>query len=214
MIRNIIFDYGGVIIDIDYDNPRRELEKIGVNNFDAIFSKLKQHPMFDLLDKGKITEHDFREEFRKLTEVSLTDEQIDHAWNSMLLGIKEEKIKLLKQLHLTYKTFLLSNTNFIHIRWITKYLLRQHGRVNLDSLFDKVYYSCVVGMRKPDAAIFLKVIEANSLKPQETLYIDDSLHNVEAANNAGLHGLLYDPASSLTDFIHENLEKLSAKTTG
>jgi putative hydrolase of the HAD superfamily len=206
MIRNIIFDYGGVIIDLDYNKAREEFQKLGVTNFDGIFSQFKQGELFDLLDKGQISEHDFRDALRQQLGVPLTDEQIDHGWNSILLGIKEEKIKLLTHLISSYKTFLLSNTNFIHLKAITKYLLRTYGRVNLDSLFDRVYYSCAIGLRKPELEIFQRVINDNGLKPSETLYIDDSIQHVEGAARVGLIAVLYDPSESLEDFIQKTIE--------
>jgi putative hydrolase of the HAD superfamily len=207
MIRNIIFDYGGVIIDLDYNRMKQEFEKLGVKNFDEHFSQLRQTPLFDLLEKGKISEHDFRDEIRKQTGLSLTDEQIDFAWNSVLGSIREEKIHFLTHFFSNHKIYLLSNTNFIHLKAITKYLLRNHGRVNLDSLFDRVYYSCAMGMRKPEPEIFWKIMEDNSLKPQETLYIDDSPQHVEGARNAGLHAALYDPKDSLEEFVNKILEQ-------
>jgi putative hydrolase of the HAD superfamily len=209
MIRNIIFDYGGVIIDLDYSKPRDEFQQLGVTDFDEHFSQLRQSEFFDLLDTGKISERDFRDRLRTELGVALSDEQIDFAWNSMLIGVREEKIHLLTKLIASYKTYLLSNTNFIHLKAITRYLLRAHGRVNLDSLFDRVYYSCSVGLRKPDAAIYRKVMEDNSLKPSETLYIDDSLPNVTAAAAVGLIAAHYDPAESLELFIQRTLRQLN-----
>jgi len=205
MIRNIIFDYGGVIIDVDYNRTKQEFEKLGVKNFDEHFSQLKQTPLFDLLEKGKISEHDFRNEIRKQTGITMSDEQIDFAWNSMLMGIPEEKIHFLTHFFSNHKTFLLSNTNFIHLKAITKYLLRTYGRVNLDSLFDRVYYSCSTGMRKPEPEIYKKVLDDNSLKPAETLYIDDSPQHVEGARNTGMHAVLYDPKESLEEFMNRIL---------
>ena len=207
MIRNIIFDYGGVIIDLDYNRMKQEFEKLGVKNFDEHFSQLRQTPLFDLLEKGKISEHDFRDEIRKQTGIPLTDEQIDFAWNSILGDIREEKIHFLTHFFSNHKIYLLSNTNFIHLKAITKYLLRNHGRVNLDSLFDRVYYSCAMGMRKPEPGIFRKIMEDNSLKPQETLYIDDSPQHVEGARNAGLYAALYDPKDSLEEFVNKILQQ-------
>ena len=207
MIRNIIFDYGGVIIDIDYDKPKQEFEKLGVKNFDENFSQLRQSALFDLLEKGQISEHDFREEIRKQTSVSMTDEQIDAAWNSMLRGIPEEKIHFIQHLYSGYKTFLLSNTNFIHLKAITKYLLRTYGKVNLDALFDRVYYSCAIGLRKPDPEIFRKLIDDNSLRPHETLYIDDSPQHIEGASAVGLKAALYDPKDSLEQFLNRILQQ-------
>ncbi|HYV93105.1 MAG TPA: HAD family phosphatase [Chitinophagales bacterium] len=207
MIHNIIFDYGGVIIDLDYNRTKMEFEKFGVKNFDEHFSQLRQTPLFDLLEKGKISEHDFRDEIRKQTGVPLTDEQIDSAWNSMLVGIREEKIHFLTHFFSDHKIYLLSNTNFIHLKAITKYLLRNHGRVNLDYLFDRVYYSCSMGMRKPEPETYRKVIEDNSLKPHETLYIDDSPQHIEGGRSVGLKVALYDPKDSLEEFVNKILQQ-------
>lgn len=209
MIRNIIFDYGGVIIDLDYRKPEEEFRKLGVSRFEEHFSQLRQSSVFDQLDKGQIPESEFRNILRTQLEVPLTDEQIDAAWNSMIIGIREEKIRTLTSLISTHKTFLLSNTNFIHLKFITKYLLRTYGRVNLDSVFDKVYYSCALGLRKPDPEIYQKVMDDNSLKPSQTLYIDDSPQHVEGAARVGLIALLYDPAEPLGDFLSRHLQQLN-----
>ena len=209
MIRNIIFDYGGVIIDLDFKRQKEEFQKLGAVNFDEQVGRLKQTELFNRLDTGKISEHDFRDALRQQLGVSLTDEQIDYAWDSMLAGIKEEKIKLLTHLISSYRIFLLSNSNFIHLKAITKYLLRTYGRVNLDSIFDKVYYSCALGIRKPDPEIYLKVINDNSLKPSETLYIDDSIEHVEGAARVGLIAEHYDLSESLEQFVERTIERLN-----
>jgi putative hydrolase of the HAD superfamily len=209
MIRNIIFDYGGVIIDLDFDRLTSEFEKLGVAGFDQHRLQLHQAGVFDRLDKGQISEAEFRQAIRQQTGASLTDEQIDSAWNSLIAGVKEEKIKTLTKLISSHKTFLLSNTNFIHLKAITKYLLRTYGRVNLDSLFDKVYYSCVLGLRKPEKEIYQKVINDSGLKPSQTLYIDDSPEHVEGAAREGLIAVLYDPAEPLGDFLNRTLQQLN-----
>ena len=206
MIRNIIFDYGGVIIDIDYNKPKEEFEKIGVRNFDAHFNQLNQTSLFSDFEKGLVTEQEFRSKLNQQLGMQLTDEQIDHCWNSMVLGIREEKIKLLSELYANnYKTFLLSNTNYIHLRFITKLLLRTHGRFNIDQFFNKVYYSCSTGMRKPEKEIFQKVLYENDLKPAETIYIDDSPQHKEAAEMLGLKSVLYDPHTDLREVLHQHL---------
>src|ERR1043165_427635 len=207
MIRNIIFDYGGVIIDVDYSRPKQEFEKFGLKNFDEHFSQLRQTPLFDLLERGKISEHDFRNEIREKTGVPLTDEQIDIAWNSILGSIPEEKIHFLTHFFSNHKIYLLSNTNFIHLKAITKYLLRTYGRVNFDSFFDRRYYSCSMGMRKPEPEIYRRVIEDNSLKPHETLYIDDSPQHIEGARAVGLKVALYNPKDSLEEFVNRILQQ-------
>ncbi|MCS6991928.1 MAG: HAD family phosphatase [Chitinophagales bacterium] len=198
MIRNIILDYGGVIIDIDYEAPARYLERLQVPQFRALFSAHYQHPLFDAFDRGQITEAAFRNQLRQVLGVPLTDEQIDEAWNSMIVQIRPEKIDLLRRLYAEdYHMFLLSNTNFIHLKFLTKYLLRHYEKPTLEEFFDKVYYSCILGLRKPDPAIFQRVIDENALRPQETLYVDDQLTHVQAAAALGLIAVQYNPATDL-----------------
>jgi putative hydrolase of the HAD superfamily len=202
MIRNFIFDYGGVIIDVDYQLTKTAFEKLGVKDFDSHFSQLKQSSLFDLFDKGMIREKEFRNGLREQTGLQLTDEQIDAAWNAMIIGIKEEKLHLLSALYAdNYQCYLLSNTNFIHIKNITKNLLMNHGRFNIDAFFNKVYYSCVVQMRKPEPEIFKKVLDDNDLKPHETLFIDDSPQHIEAAKLLGIQTLLFNPAENLREVL-------------
>ena len=128
MIRNVIFDYGGVIIDLDYHRPKVEFEKLGVKNFDALFTQMQQTPIFDLLDRGKISESKFREELRNQLALPLSDEQIDFAWNSMLIGIPENKIHFLQHFYADHKTFLLSNTNELHWKYLNRKL---HNRTRI-----------------------------------------------------------------------------------
>ena len=200
-IHNIIFDYGGVIIDLDYDRTINAFKKLGVEHFEDHFNQLRQTPLFDDFDKGKISERDFRDRLNQQLGTHFSDEQIDEAWNAMLIGIREEKLKLLGELYADFHTYLLSNTNIIHLKYITKYLIRTFGRANLDSLFDKVYYSFSVGFRKPERDMFLKVINDNDLKPSETLYIDDSSQHVEGAASLGMNAILYHPAEDLRTFL-------------
>ncbi|MCS6916772.1 MAG: HAD family phosphatase [Chitinophagales bacterium] len=211
MIRNIILDYGGVLIDLDYDAPVRTMEQLQVPRFGEVFSQQQQHPLFDALDRGQLTEKEFRDQLRQLLHVHLTDDQIDEAWNSMILQIRPEKIELLRQLYAEdYRLYLLSNTNFIHLKYLTKYLLRVYGRTSLEEFFDKVYYSCMLGLRKPEPAIFQRVIQENALRPQETLFVDDHPAHVQAAAGLGLIAVHYDPTTDLGDLIRQQIAKQAA----
>ena len=120
----------------------------------------KQDPIFDEFEKGGVTAHDFKVYIRKvLNNARVTDEQIDNAWNSLLAGIPEGNHELLLKLKTKYRTFLLSNINSIHYEYITKYLKDRFGLNSNDSLFEKVYYSHLIGKRKPDTAIFEQVLQ-------------------------------------------------------
>ncbi|MBA2421881.1 MAG: HAD family phosphatase [Chitinophagales bacterium] len=206
-IKSIIFDYGGVIIDVDYSRTHTAFERLGVSHFKEQYSQLRQQPLFDDFETGKTSEKTFRSELNKLFGTSFSDAQIDDAWNAMLLGIREDRITLLKDLYPQYDLFLLSNTNFIHLKFITKYLIRTYQRADLESYFKKVYYSFVIGVRKPHPDIFKRVINENNLSPSETLFIDDSLPNVEAAKALGFNAVLYKPADDLRSVVESELSR-------
>lgn len=212
MIRNIILDYGGVLIDLDYQAPARKMAELNHPHFSELFSESRQHPLFDDFDRGLITEAEFRNQLRQLLGSSITDERLDEAWNSMIVQIRPEKIDLLRRLYAEdFHLFLLSNTNFIHLKYLTKYLLRTYGRATLEEFFNKVYYSCMMGLRKPEPAIFQKVMSENALRPQETLFVDDNPTHVQAAAALGLVAVHYDPADDLETVIRRELAAVARR---
>ena len=186
-IKNIIFDYGNVIFSIDFDRVQQSLKELGIRNVDEFYGHLQQDPIFDAFDRGQISAAQFRDRIReKSGKSALTDSEIDRAWNSILIGIAEGNHDLLLKLKSKYRTFLLSNINEIHFNYIMKYLKDEFGFDNNDHLFEKVYYSHFTGMRKPEPAIFEKVLEENNLNPAETLFIDDSPQHLAAAQVLGI----------------------------
>lgn len=200
-IRNIIFDLGGVIINLDPARTRNAFTALGASNFEALYSFSQQNGVFDLLDKGLISNASFRDEMRKHITVDVSDQQIDDAWNAMLLDVPEEKIQLLKQLQPRYRTFLLSNTNRIHVDYFSKELLRVHGSKDFSPWMERCYYSCDIGMRKPDAEIFQFVLNDNNLLAEETLFIDDSPQHITGAASCNIKTLHYTPGSCLSDAL-------------
>ncbi|HOP05576.1 MAG TPA: HAD family phosphatase [Tenuifilaceae bacterium] len=186
-IKNIIFDLGGVILNIDYHLTINAFKKLGIDSFESYFSQAQQNGLFDKLDKGQISPQEFRNSLRELVNLSLSDSAINQAWNAMLLDFPKHRIELLKKVKGHYKTFLLSNTNAIHIEEYNKILDRTFGYKNLSFLFNKEYYSHEIGMRKPDEEVFLHIIKENLLHPEETLFIDDSIQHVEAAQKLGIN---------------------------
>jgi len=206
-IKNIIFDYGNVIFNIDFKNVQQAFRDLGVQNVEDFYAHRKQDEVFDLLDRGEITNAGFRDRLRELTnKPELTDQQIDDAWNSIFLDTPAEYIDLLKKLKGKYRTFLLSNTNAIHEIFFNDYNKKNFGHESNDALFEKVYYSHVVGKRKPEAAIFEQVLTENSLKPEETLFIDDSPQHLEAARALGMHTFLMTAPDNIVKFLErENL---------
>lgn len=184
--KNIIFDLGGVLININYSLTSRAFEKLGVSNFDALFSQASQTHLFDLYEKGLITSAEFRKRIKAFLPGGIDDNTIDNAWNAMLLDFPKERLDLLQKVKLTHRTFLLSNTNEIHIQKINQDLNQQYGIPNLNGFFEKVYLSYGVNKRKPDAEIFEQVLSENNLKPSETLFIDDSPQHIEGAKKLGI----------------------------
>jgi putative hydrolase of the HAD superfamily len=185
-VKNIIFDLGGVIINIDYSLTIDAFKKFGVTNFDQIYSKMHQSDLFDKLDKGLVTAYEFRSHIKKESGINISDEQFDEAWNAMLLDLPVERIDLLKNISQNYRIFLLSNTNEIHLNSRFRQFEGIFGVKGFKGLFEREYYSNLMGMRKPDADIYIQVLEENNLKGEETLFIDDSPQNIDGAINAGL----------------------------
>lgn len=185
--KNIIFDLGGVILNIDYDLTAKAFEQLGLPNFQHLFSKASQEMTFDLYEKGLISSDDFRDALNNSLKTPVRTETIDAAWNAMLLDLPSSRLELLKKMKGSHRTFLLSNTNEIHIHWFFNSLKHHFGIRDLSDYFEKVYLSYEIGLRKPDAAIFRHVLNENQLKPSETLFIDDSPQHIESAKKLGIH---------------------------
>lgn len=186
-IKNIIFDLGGVILNIDYHLTINEFKKLGFDNFDTLFTQASQTGIFDKLDKGLVTPAEFRNGVREVAGKPFTDAQIDYAWNAMLLDFPTHRLKLLEQVKSQYRTFLLSNTNQIHIEVYNQILFNTFGVKDLSRFFEKEYYSHVIHMRKPDAEVYEFILNQNGLKAEETLFIDDSEQHVIGARSVGIN---------------------------
>lgn len=183
----IIFDLGGVIINIDYHATIRAFEELNIPQFEQLYTQAKQNQVFDQLETGQLSNKDFRDYIRRESRLDLTDEQIDNAWNQMLLDIPQKRIEFLKKLGTKKPIYLLSNTNAIHIEWFGKYLAENHeGFDKFNHLFQNVHYSHLLEERKPNASCFEKVLDLNNLNPEKTLFIDDSEQHIEGAQKVGL----------------------------
>ena len=201
-IRNIILDYGNVLFDIDFSRLRQSFIDLGVTDVDAFYGHRAQHALFDAFDKGILTADQFRNELRNaVNNRKLTDNTINAAWNSLLIGVRPGHHELLRQLQKQYRMFLLSNNNEIHYQWITDYLQREFGLNGNDSFFEKAYYSHLMRMRKPDAEIFNFVLNTHGLNPAETLFVDDSPQHIETATKLGLQAHLLRPDDTLPKLL-------------
>ena len=196
-IKNIIFDLGGVILDIDYLKTAQAFIDLGVKDFEKTYSQAKQSAIFDLFEKGQLSEEDFFEALRTQFGVEFSNEEMISAWNAMLISLPQHRLQLLEKVKQQYSIFLLSNTNETHIKAFEELILRENKIMGFEPYFTKVYYSSRVGKRKPDEEIFLQVINENNLNPKETLFIDDSIQHVKGAEKSGLNALHLVPTNSI-----------------
>jgi putative hydrolase of the HAD superfamily len=209
-VRNIIFDLGGVILNIDPQVTVEEMRKLGINDFHHIYNKLKQNEIFDQLEKGEISEEQFLDKIRQTVGIEIESDALTDSWNRLLLDFPPQRIELLQQLKRSerYNTFLLSNTNSIHKKAYTRELKEKFGIDGLESLFKKAYFSHEINMRKPDSEIFEYVLEDSNLKADETLFIDDSKDNIEAAQKLGIKTFLADEENTIIDLFGEQGARL------
>lgn len=198
-IKNIIFDFGGVILNIDYKLTENAFLQLGIKNFDKIYSQTTQKELFDVFEKGLIPTAEFRNQIRKYIQTDVSDMQIDAAWDSMLLDLPEERIDLLDRLKKTHRLFLLSNTNEIHYANFSAYMKNKFRRDIFSDVFEKHYVSHQVHMRKPDAEIFELVLNENNLNRQETVFIDDSYQHIEGARKIGLNAIFLEKGKTILD---------------
>jgi len=196
-IKNLILDLGGVLYDIRYENIADTFRSYGLHDFEKLYVQAGQAPEIDLFEEGKITPEQFRVFIRSLTPKNLSDNQIDHAWNAILIDLPEVRVQLLKKLRKKYRIFLFSNTNEINCIEFERFVTEKFEENIFDTHFEKSYYSHTLGMKKPKPEAFLKICEEQNLIPAETLFIDDTERHIIGAQKAGLQ----------TYWLHdENLE--------
>lgn len=198
-IKNIIFDLGGVLLNIDFLKTEKAFVDLGIKNFGELYTQFHASPLFIDYETGRIDDKAFMNAIRESTGTSLKDEEIITAWNALLLDFPVERLSLLENLAKKYRLFLLSNTNALHHHVFQQTVLAITGNKTFDSYFEKAYYSHAIGMRKPDLEIYEWVLKQNNLLPNETLFIDDTLSNVEAARKVGLEAIHLQKPMTVAD---------------
>lgn len=184
-LKNIIFDLGGVLINIDYKKTEKAFIGLGFENFEAMYSQFTADAIFERLETGKISNEDFYDKLISLNNNNITAAQIKIAWNKIVLNWRAVSLHFLETLSPKYNLFLLSNTNAIHHECFSNSLKIETNRVEIDSLFTKAYYSHEIHFRKPNPDIFEFVAKDASINIAETLFIDDSSNNIDAAKLLG-----------------------------
>ncbi|MCB0478152.1 MAG: HAD family phosphatase [Crocinitomicaceae bacterium] len=185
-IKNIIFDLGGVLLNIDYHITINQFKDMGIQHFDELFSQAQQSHLFDNFETGKISENEFIAQLQAFFHIQKSQEEIIHAWNSMLLDFPTERKETLKKYAEQYNIVLLSNTNETHVRAFRKILQDTFGEYWFDDVFQNVYYSNEIGLRKPNKDVFEYVLDQNRFDAAETLFFDDSIQHIEGAKELGI----------------------------
>lgn len=205
-IKNIILDFGGVLLAIDYQRTENAFIKLGCVNFKEIYSQAAQTNLFNKFETGEITEDLFFEELKKLSGVKdITSDEIKFAWDAMLISFPQENYVMLKELKKKYRVFLLSNTNEAHITAFEKLIEKVCPVNEFENLFEKIYYSCRMNLRKPDATCFLHVVNDSHLKLEETIFIDDSFQHIEGARKAGITSYFLEKNIRTTSLLKDIL---------
>ncbi|MGX5818058.1 HAD family hydrolase [Chitinophaga lutea] len=200
-IKSIIFDLGGVLLNIDYQLTKKAFTALGADNFDELYSQFHANALFEDLETGRVNEEAFLERIRPHLRPEVPDHQIIDAWNAMLLDYPLARLQLLQQLRLHYNLYLLSNTNAIHLKEVNNILQRERGIPSLAAFFDKCYYSHEIGCRKPEKEAYQIILDEQRLRPEETLFIDDTLPNIDGARAVGLQTIHLQPPKTVLDIF-------------
>jgi putative hydrolase of the HAD superfamily len=199
-IKNIIFDLGGVIINLDNQRTTDAFVALGLKNIREYFGHGHAASFFKDYEIGRIDDRQFIDSVRETGGLTASDQAIIDGWNALLLDFPPERIELLKHLKKNYRLFLFSNTNALHLAALRAIYTKTFGSGSLEDHFEKTYYSHLLGLRKPDRASYEYILKENGLEGSETLFVDDAIINVEGAEQAGLKGLFLRPGISLLDF--------------
>ena len=199
-IKNLLFDQGGVIVDIRRDQCLDELKLLGMDNPEKLIGLYKQEGPFFALENGDITVEQFHDALRPLMPQGVTDEQMDYAFSSFIVGIPLHRLQALRELRKRYKTYILSNTNPIMFEGVIACNFAQEG-LDVNAYFDGVTVSYKARSNKPDRQIFDYAIATMGINPEETLFFDDGQENLDAAAKLGFKTALVEPGCEFMDII-------------
>lgn len=203
-IRNIIFDLGDVILNIDVPIASKSFADLSGREQHEILTIFKESEIFRHFETGLMDEPTFRNYVREILNFpDLSDEAIDTAWNSLLLDLPPERVELLKKLATKYRLFLLSNTSSIHITQVNKILEASTGIEKLEDLFEIVFLSYEMGLMKPDPRIYEEVLAKAGLKAAETLFLDDNADNIRSASQLGIETIHVQKPVTILEYLQD-----------
>ncbi|MCA6074890.1 HAD family hydrolase [Fulvivirga sedimenti] len=200
---HIIFDLGGVLINLDMPRTFKAFQELAPQS-EVNWKEMLHHPIPLRYEQGFISDAEFRDGLREILKANVSDEQIDWAWNQMILDFPEDRFPLLEELAEKYVVLLLSNTNDIHLRYVHS-KVQEMGYEELDQFFTKAHYSHRMGLRKPDQAIYQAVLAEHDIRGAQALFIDDNPFNIRAAGEMGIQTHHLTDINTLPDFISSRL---------
>lgn len=204
MIKNIVFDFGGVIVDIDRDKAVQAFIKLGLADADARLDKYHQTGIFQELEEGKLSADEFRQELGKLCGRELTMEETKQAWLGFFNEVDLRKLDYIQELKNTHHLYLLSNTNPFVMSWACSPEFSSKA-IPLNDYCDRLYLSYQVGYTKPAPQIFDFMIEDANLIPSETLFVDDGASNIQIGKELGFKTFQPENGSDWRDSLTEIL---------
>ncbi|QRR01237.1 HAD family hydrolase [Dyadobacter sandarakinus] len=203
-IKNIIFDLGDVILNIDVPLASQSFAKLSGKEQQEVLAIFKEKEIFRQFETGLLDEASFRNYIREIIHLSdLSDDAVDTAWNSLLLDLPPERVSLIRNLSKSYRLFLLSNTSSIHITQVNKILKASTGIERLEDLFEKVYLSYEMGLMKPDPQIYQQVLDEAGLIAEETLFLDDNADNIAGAATLGIDTIHVQKPLTILEYLKD-----------
>lgn len=206
-IKNIVFDFGGILLDIDIPKALNSMmELIGGDVVDNKEIPPKLKSILEAYEVGSFNTETFIWNIQHVSIMTLNPLQIIKAWNGMLIEMKPHKFEKLLKLREKYNVYLLSNINDLHLNWVYNYFKSKFGIDNWDECyFDKTYYSHIMNKRKPNKSTFEYVWSDAGMIPAESLFIDDTLENIEAANQLGIRTIHHNPKEDIFEVLDSYL---------
>ncbi|WP_044117852.1 HAD family hydrolase [Alkaliflexus imshenetskii] len=200
-VKNILFDLGGVVIDIDVQRTVDALAKLFGMEGNVTPRDVLGQEVFLRYETGLISSSQFVASIRRLSGNGVNESDVIDAWNSMLVEIPERRVKTIERLKLQHKLYVLSNTNSLHVE---RFERMAPGYDHLSQLFDRMYFSHLIGSRKPDTTAFLSVVVHSGIVAEETLFVDDLADNIETARRLGFQTLHVSNGLDISDWFEQN----------
>lgn len=182
----VIFDFGGVLLDLDLDSTAKAFAALGIPDFKRLFTLYHASPVFLDLEIGKTDPKAFAEGIIREIGHSVSEQEVFDAWNTILGDFRQESLAFVNRLRKTMPVFLYSNTNIIHYEVFQQKIAETTPYAHLNDLFHRAYYSHEMGMRKPHPEGYLHILEQEGLQAADTLFVDDNLDNILGAKSVGL----------------------------